>query len=60
MRNSLTARSGVWVTQWEINVPGLEMLAASCLAAVVVNLTQYLILAEFSASSYQVREVNTL
>jgi hypothetical protein len=48
--------TGAWVTQWEINVPGLEMLAASCVAAAVVNLTQYMILGDFSASSYQVRQ----
>lgn len=48
--------AGAWVTQWEINVPGLEMLAASCAAAALLNLTQYMILGElFSASCYQVR-----
>eukprot|EP00200_Dunaliella_tertiolecta_P005944 CAMPEP_0202354120 /NCGR_PEP_ID=MMETSP1126-20121109/9582_1 /ASSEMBLY_ACC=CAM_ASM_000457 /TAXON_ID=3047 /ORGANISM="Dunaliella tertiolecta, Strain CCMP1320" /LENGTH=297 /DNA_ID=CAMNT_0048946553 /DNA_START=164 /DNA_END=1057 /DNA_ORIENTATION=- len=46
--------TGAWISSWEVNVPGLEMLLASCGAAVVVNLTQYMILGQFSASSYQV------
>ncbi|KAF5827567.1 hypothetical protein DUNSADRAFT_425 [Dunaliella salina] len=46
--------TGAWISSWEVNVPGLEMLLASCGVAMVVNLTQYTILGQFSASSYQV------
>lgn len=43
------------MTSWEVNVPGIEMLATSCVLAVAVILTQFMILGEHSASSYQVR-----
>ncbi len=32
--------SSKWLLEWEANVPGLEMLAASCVLAVSVNVTQ--------------------
>ncbi|GIL81247.1 hypothetical protein Vretimale_1165 [Volvox reticuliferus] len=46
--------SSKWVLEWEVSVPGVEMLALSCLLAVAVNGTQYLVLGRFSATSFQV------
>ncbi|MEW5307165.1 MAG: hypothetical protein WDW38_002233 [Sanguina aurantia] len=43
-----------WVTSWEINVPGVEMLLLSCVTSVAVNLSQFLCLGRFSATSFQV------
>ncbi|GLC65327.1 hypothetical protein PLESTF_000280800 [Pleodorina starrii] len=43
-----------WILEWEASVPGLEMLALSCLLAVAVNGSQYLVLGRFTATSFQV------
>ncbi|KXZ42465.1 hypothetical protein GPECTOR_144g728 [Gonium pectorale] len=43
-----------WVLEWEANVPGFEMLGLSCLLALAVNASQYLVLGRFSATSFQV------
>ncbi|KAG2437181.1 hypothetical protein HXX76_005845 [Chlamydomonas incerta] len=46
--------SSKWIMEWEASVPGIEMLGLSCLLAVAVNATQYLVLGRFSATSFQV------
>uniref|UniRef100_A0A7S0WV11 Sugar phosphate transporter domain-containing protein n=1 Tax=Chlamydomonas leiostraca TaxID=1034604 RepID=A0A7S0WV11_9CHLO len=46
--------TGKWVHQWEVNVPGLEMLGVSCAVAVAVNLTQFMLLGRFTATTFQV------
>lgn len=46
--------SNKWLMEWEANVPGLEMLALSCILAVSVNVTQFMVLGRFSATSFQV------
>lgn len=43
-----------WILDWEVNVPGLEMLLLSCAVAVIVNLSQFLCLGRFTATSFQV------
>ncbi|EFJ48350.1 hypothetical protein VOLCADRAFT_90933 [Volvox carteri f. nagariensis] len=43
-----------WILEWEASVPGLEMLALSCLLAVAVNGSQFLVLGRFTATSFQV------
>ncbi|GLI61109.1 hypothetical protein VaNZ11_003360, partial [Volvox africanus] len=43
-----------WILEWEVSVPGVEMLGLSCLLAVAVNGSQYLVLGRFSATSFQV------
>jgi hypothetical protein len=45
-----------WVTEWEVSVPGMWCLLLSCAVAVVVNISQYLCLGRFSATSFQVRK----
>ncbi|PNW87474.1 hypothetical protein CHLRE_02g144300v5 [Chlamydomonas reinhardtii] len=46
--------SSKWIMEWEASVPGIEMLGLSCLLAVAVNASQYLVLGRFSATSFQV------
>mmetsp|Transcript_33004 Transcript_33004/g.85584 ORF Transcript_33004/g.85584 Transcript_33004/m.85584 type:complete len:328 (+) Transcript_33004:365-1348(+) len=46
--------SGVWVHEYEYNVPALGFLAASCLTAVLVNVSQFFCLGRFSAVTFQV------
>ena len=46
--------TGDWVTSWEINIPALQILGVSCLIAVGTNLSQFLCLGRFTATSFQV------
>lgn len=43
-----------WISSWEPNVPALQILGASCLIAVGTNLSQFLCLGRFTATSFQV------
>ena len=43
-----------WVTTWDASMGGLSCLLLSCAVAVVVNISQYLCLGRFSATSFQV------
>ena len=40
--------TGDWVSSWEINIPALQILGASCLIAVGTNLSQFLCLGRFT------------
>ena len=46
--------TGEWISSWEPNVPALQILGVSCLIAVGTNLSQFLCLGRFTATSFQV------
>ena len=46
--------SDTWVFAYEWSVPAATILAASCCAAIFVNLSQFACLGRFSAVSFQV------
>eukprot|EP00891_Asterochloris_glomerata_P006769 jgi/Astpho2/6769/Aster-07215 len=46
--------SGLWVFNYEVNVPALTILSISCGCAVFVNVSQFMCLGRFSAVSFQV------
>ncbi|KAG2495895.1 hypothetical protein HYH03_006133 [Edaphochlamys debaryana] len=48
------AASSKWIMEWEASVPGIEMLGLSCLLAIAVNASQFLVLGRFSATTFQV------
>lgn len=46
--------SGRWVRSYEWSTPALEALVASCIVAVLVNVSQFMCLGRFSAVTFQV------
>ena len=46
--------SDSWVFAYEWSLPAITILAASCCAAIFVNLSQFACLGRFSAVSFQV------
>lgn len=48
------AVAGNWITTWEPSIAVINLLLSSCVIAIAVNVSQFLCLGRFTATTFQV------